>query len=162
MKINMSCVLKYLKHDYKEEGTIIGLIALCAIVFAIVWFICTTGPSVIWPYISPYCTAYNILNGVVGVIVVVFTVGTAIFCNKESFLVEEISRYDGNVTTTDAGSLLIILIAFIFAVLPYLVYTLLYMISSKWESPVLSIIIFSILILIGTPIGCAIARCKEE
>jgi hypothetical protein len=39
---------------------------------------------------------------------------------------------------------------------------LLYMISSKWESPVLSIIIFSILILIGTPIGCAIARCKEE
>ena len=164
MKINMSCVLKYLKHDYKEEGTTIGLIALCAIVCAIVWFICITGPSVIWPYISPYCTAYNILNGVAGIIVVVFTVGVAVFGNKEWFEYKPWKEgYGwGKNDFKPKGSGVLLFPAFAIGFCMYILYWVDYLLIGGLENPTLSTIIFATLILIGTPIGCAIARCKEE
>lgn len=155
MKINIECVLKYLKHDYKEEGEVIAAILGLTAICAAIWFV----PSVIWPYISSYYTAYNLLNIVAGIIVVVFTMGIAVFGNKESFLVKETSELD----TKDVGTSFFITIAFLSAIFPYLLYCIGYLCNSvKWESPILSIIVFITLILIGTPIGCAIARCKKE
>ena len=164
MKINTSCVLKYLKHDYKEDGKVIAAIAGLIAVCSIVWVICTTGPSVIWPYISSYCTAYNILNVIAGAIVVAFTVGVAVFGNKEWFEYKPWKEgYGwGQNDHEPKGSGVLFFPALAIGFLVYMLYWIEYLLIGTWENPIFSTIIFIALILIGTPIGCAIARCKEE
>jgi ABC-type arginine transport system permease subunit len=163
MKVNTQCVLKYLKHDYKEIAINFAcLVGAIAAVLAIA-FICLNGPSLVWPYISSYYTAYNILNGIVGVIVILFTFGIAVLYNKESFFGKTYSEYDETPITVEHGSGDYIAIASFCAGMVYLIYIFgAWMITTNPDIPIYSMVIFVASILIGTPIGCAIARCKEE
>jgi len=102
------------------------------------------------------------LNAFAAVIVILFTIGIATR-DKKFFEVETDKDFDGNDAVEEVGSDLPILIAFSAAVFPYGIYWFLYWGSNpKWEYPLLSTIVFIVLILIGTPIGCAIAKCKED
>ncbi len=164
MKINTQCVLKYLKHDYKEVGKAAAYIVVAIAVVASTVLVCVNGPSLVWPYISSYYTAYNFLNVIAGTIVVLFTFGISIFYNKEEFLVKTRSEYDDSVITIEWGSGEYIALAALCAFFPYCIYSIVwaYIVNYSWESPILSVVVFATLILIGTPIGCAIARCKEQ
>ena len=163
MKVNMSCVVKYLKHDYKNIFVNVIIVVIAIAIAAVMCFMCINGPAVVWPYISSYCTAYNVLNSIVGAIVVAFTFGISTLGNKETFLVKTKSEYDGSIITTEWDSGEFIAIAGFCAFFLYVIYILwMFMSTGKLDVPIYSIVVFAILILIGTPIGCAIARCKEE
>ena len=77
MKVNRECVAKYLKHDYKELLKIVAIIVGVIIVAGLIWVVFANGPAIIWPFISPYWTGYNVLNVFAAAIAILFTVGIA-------------------------------------------------------------------------------------
>jgi hypothetical protein len=169
MKINIECAFKYLKHDYKRILNAVGvLIYLCiASIFAaaiylyvpqIIGFVVSCIPNIGMP------SAYILLNVVAAIIVLISTFGIAIFGNKEWFEYKPWKEGYGWGRSDHEPKGCGVCLAPIFGIgfVVYLFYWIEYILCSNWESPVISTIIFIVLILIGTPIGCAIARCKEE
>jgi hypothetical protein len=169
MKVNTSCVLKYLKHDYKEiSANVVILLGLCVaavvVIFTvlhvpqIIGMIFSQIPKILLP------SAYILLNVVAGIVVLIFTVGVAVFGNKEWFKYKPWKEgYGwGRNDFEPKGSGVLFTPAFSIGFSVYIFYWIEYLIIGDWEDPTFSTIIFISLILIGTPMGCAIARCKEE
>lgn len=176
MKINTTCVLKYLKHDYKDIflpvaiflGACVAAVVVIAIalnvtaialnISQIIGIIFSQIPKILLP------SGYILLNIVAAIIVLVFTVGVAVFGNKEWFEYKPWKEGYGWGTNDHEpkGSGVLFFPTFGLGLSIYLPYWILYLLFQNWENPLLSTIIFIMLILIGTPIGCAIAKCKEE
>ena len=169
MSINKQCVLKYLKHDYTKIFG--GVLLLICIIIAIV----LAGLALLYlpqmlefglayrlNIMSPV-SAYVLLNVLAAIIVLASTVGIAIFGNKKWFEYKPWKEgYGwGPNDHEPKGFEVILLPVFGVSIIPYMAYWCGYFIND-WESPVISTIVFILLILIGTPISCAIARCKEE
>lgn len=142
MKINTECAVKHLKHDLKEVGLALAIIMAIAVIVAI--------PV----YLNP--SAYMVLNTLAGCIVILATVGVAIFWDKETFALT-----DEHGTKSYLDVWFPICIAGVGGAILYGAYIVAAGVSSGWESAVPSVVVFALLILIGTPIACAIARCKE-
>lgn len=169
MKINTSCVSKYLKHDYKSMITPIAIIGglCCVVVLAFVTiYNISKIVEMIFSHFSTISlpSAYTMLNVIAAIIVVVSTLGIAIFGNKEWFEYKPWKEGYGwghnDFETKGSGVLLFPI--FLVGLMVYLFYWIEYLLCQNWENPLLSTVVFIILILIGTPIGCAIAKCKEE
>jgi len=169
MKVNTQCVLKYLKHDYKSMITpivIIGEMCFAALLAIVVLYDISVIVEIIFSHLSIILlpSAYTLLNVIAAIIVIVVTFGVAIFGNKEWFEYKpwkEGYGWGSNDFETK-GSGIVFVPIFGLGLSIYLPYWIVYLLLQNWESPLLSTIIFIILILIGTPIGCAIAKCKEE
>jgi len=160
MTINRECVKKYLMRDYTK---LLKVVVLCAGVIGIIsiaFVVSTNGPAIIWPFISPYWTGYNVLNVFAAAIVILFTVGIA--TRDKKFFVFKTKDWCGIETIEEKTTGLYIKLALACGVFPYVVYWAGCALNTpRWEDPLLSTIVFITLILIGTPIGCAIAKCKE-
>jgi len=160
MTINRECVVKYLKHDYKELLKIVAIIAGAICIIAIAFVAFANGPAIIWPLLSPYWTGYNILTVFAAAIVILFTVGISA-CDKKFFEFKTKNSCGVELIVEETTGFIIGL-ALLCGFVPYSLYWIIYVLSNpKWEDPLLSTIVFIALILIGTPIGCAIAKCKE-
>lgn len=148
MKVNTECVIKYLKHDYKIVGEIVGWILLIILgYFAITWLAA----------VIPPLSEYMILNICAACILLMFTVGIAVFCDKSAF--EYRDSETGECGTINSG--FFVTIGMIILVFAYAFYILSGDLRGGWEDPTVSFVIVAILFLLGCPVGCAIARCKE-
>jgi hypothetical protein len=142
MTIKTECVVAHLKHDYKQIG--------CVVAVLVAGVVCFTIPA----YLNP--SAYTVLNILAGCIVVLATVGVAVFWDKETFA-----------TTNEVGEKTYLDVWFpiglagVGGMVIYGTYVIAHSVSNGWENPTASFAAFVLLILIGTPIACAIARCKE-
>lgn len=162
MKLNTQCVLKYLKHDYKEILTsgITKFIVGIAIVLAIGKYFYHGMPEI--KIVLP--TPYMALNILAAILVLMLTIGIAVFGNKEWFEYKPWKEgYGwGHNDYETKGYSIFFFPALATGICLYGFYLCGYFSYSNWESPLISAIVYTVLILIGTPIGCAIAKCKEE
>jgi hypothetical protein len=124
---------------------------------------------------SPIFTAANIFVCLTALLLLSGTVGIAVRNNKSSFIVKVQSDY-GDVTehklTTSLIIFLIMLTEFIifigFAVwmfsiqLKYRLSGIEYIFPEDVNIIIPALIIFIACVLIGTPIACAIAKCKDD
>lgn len=162
MTIKTECVVKYLKHDYKEIGIIVGGIAVAIGVVALTLLGMPYITSALGSVIIPVWSGYNVLNTFAALTVLTFTVGIVVFWDKKTFALKEFDGY-GNPTGVvgNFGIKTPLLLAGVVGLVIYGTYALARTSMPYWESPVLSLVVFTILLLVGVPIGCAIARCKE-
>jgi hypothetical protein len=157
MKIKTDCVVKYLKHDYKDVALAITMLLIAgSICYGIIFGL----PIIISK--TPHLSAYDVLNIFSGLIVISFTIGVAIFWDNKSF---ELSAYDDNGCKTVGKTIGGVECAFIPAglcvTILYVTYSVIRVLMSTYEDPLISFIVCCVLLAIFVPIGCAIARCKE-
>jgi hypothetical protein len=162
MKLNTQCVLKYLKHDYKEIVTSpLTIFIACLVVALVVGINFFHGvPEIKIDLPSPYM----MLNVFAAITVLMLTVGIAAFGDKEWFEYKPWKEgYGwGKNDCKTKGYEVFFIPAFAVGVCLYGFYLCGYVSYSGWGSPLISATIYTLLILIGTPIGCAIAKCKGD
>jgi hypothetical protein len=172
MKVNLQCVVKYLKHDYVDIFKPIGIVIGMAVVVIIGLLAIVKGYDVLASFVSTIIlhipsfeiNAFTLLNMVAAVVVLTFTVGIGLFGTKEWFEYKpwKVGFGWGPNDTETKGCNIFFIPAFGIGFLVYVFYWIIYALSNpKWEDPLLSTIIFIVLILVGMPAGCAVARCKE-
>ena len=167
MSIKKDCVVKYLKRDYKDlvlytAWTIVIIAVVAVFIFAGYAGMTAFGVPIL-AALSEGFTAYNVFVAISAIIVLLFTVGIAMG-DKTQFETKTTDAYTNEkVVTEDAvGTWFYVFFA------GGLEFSLLWGyfllgggIAGKFPSPIYVTVSFIICILIGTPISCAIARCKE-
>ena len=168
MTIKTKCVINHLKHDYTQIGKAFGCVAVIATVF-FAGVVATNSYLIITPLaalVAPHLTALNLLNATLSVIALRYTIGIAVFGDESSFVqvTEETSEFDGSKIQkrVDYKNTDVLMEPLLLGALLLTFYCIPMNIAGLgWEFPTLSILIFTIIVIVCTPIGCAVARCKE-
>ena len=138
MTIKKDCVVKYLKHDFKEIGIASGvIIAVVVILFVISQFT---------------ITANSLFDIISGIIILSFTFGVAHWWNYSTFRFLECGY---------GGPLLIALVCEVVIGIIYCVIGNYPSVRYDIISILPDLLVSIILLVIGVPIASAIARCKE-
>jgi hypothetical protein len=177
MTVKLECVYKHVVHDWKEMG--IWLLKGAAILAAITiagLLLCGAGVILYEPLtavFAAFCkafTAYNVMIALTAINVIGFTFGIAYCWNKDSFKTTATdtddhgtplgTTHEVNTTTWD-----MIGVSMLIECVLFIGYVLVGILSSLWfvyyESPAPILLAWVICAIIGIPIACAIARCKE-
>jgi hypothetical protein len=152
MAIKKDCVVKYLKHDFKEIGAIAGATAIVIII--------AVGATTILQNHPFQPSANQVFDIISGIVILFFTAVVAYVADKSLF------AFDDPETgiKSQHGYKTILGMSLTFEALFIAIYTVLSNfapISSYTWSIYPDIAISVILLVIGVPIACAIARCKE-
>jgi hypothetical protein len=173
MTVKLECVYKHVVHDWKEAASVVG------------WCIAGLGGLVLLCYVgsllaSPIVfvlnavfglfTAYNLLVALTAINVIGFTFGAAYRWNEDSFKtsVNDVNERGVMLSTSHEEIMstwsVILISAYCEAAL-LVSYMIIASVVSGWyiffPNPAWVCLAWTICAIIGIPIACAIARCKE-
>jgi len=178
MTVKLECVYKHVVHDWKEMGVLVakGIAALVAFVVAAA-LIFGAGVLIMEPavaaigFICQSFTAYNLFIALSTTNIVGFTLGAAYFWNKDSFTTKERAHYDASNNwipeMTVPKSTMDVMQDNLIVETPFIVF---YLFWAVWcvpdprnlpLPPLWMVALYIVAFIIGIPIACAIARCKE-
>lgn len=158
MTVDAKCVWKYVSHDWRQAATAI----IHALIVVLAFLIVFAGIAILGVVVTSLITTTNLLVIITSGIFMLSTVAIALLWNKDSFVVNTYNKYDHTIVKTETMSTWTICFASIgseiVVCIIYGFYTAFY---DGYQSTAPLIVLFSVGIIVFTPICCAIARCKE-